>query len=107
MVVKDELFTLYFGSKTREPVEKDDDLEDGTFSDEEDLLRVQATEVPGRLTVQSSQASETSLRLFLLPGTAIKSGWRVKRDKTGTIYVVSNVIQSKLAGSDLIVELRE
>ncbi len=106
-MVKTEYVTLYYGIRIAEDVEAEDDLESGKFSDEEDMKLVQTDRVKARFTNRNYLVSEPQLRMFLPHNTRIGTDWRVKRDKTGTIYVVSDVTQSNLAGSDLIVDLRE
>jgi hypothetical protein len=107
-MVKDELFTILYTTRRKVAVyvDEENDLENGTFTDEEDVERVHSV-VSGRITQKKYLASEPVIRLALLPTAHIETGWRVKRNKTGTIYVVSDVTPTKLAGSDLIVELRE
>ncbi len=107
-MVKNELFTIYDGTRTRTAVEAVDDLEEGVFSDEEALPRVQDNHVPGRMTERDRSFNNTDpfIRVRFPAGTDIEPDMRVGRESSGTIYVVSSVTKSKLAGGEIIATLR-
>ncbi len=110
-LLKNELFTIYEGTRTKQSVEdNDDDLQGGQFGDEETVDRIVARRVAGRFTSEPNYANIDTVkrpRVHFPYGTQVTSESRVKRDKTGMIYVVQDVITTDTAGNDVIVSLAD